>query len=151
MITGRGELFYSQCGGPANAPLLSPAAGGGGLRERAASRAAGNIAASCYSAYTGTYTAAIRGRAMTAAGSGIILAAVMMALGIGLVSILVIRLVPLRVTAPIGQLITRIGQTNLDNPDLSPDHGPDNGPDHGRSLTRPMMNLSNPVTVSMIG
>jgi hypothetical protein len=88
---------------------------------------------------------------MTAAGSGIILAAVMMALGIGLVSILVIRLVPLRVTAPIGQLITRIGQTNLDNPDLSPDHGPDNGPDHGRSLTRPMMNLSNPVTVSMIG
>jgi two-component system sensor histidine kinase YesM len=123
VITGRGEVFYSQCDDHINNTLLSLASDPG-LRERSVSRVAGNIAASYYSAYTDTYTMVIQGReTMAGAIKDITLVTIIMALFIGLVSILVIRLLSLRVTAPIGQLITRIEQTNLDNLDPSPDPG----------------------------
>jgi two-component system sensor histidine kinase YesM len=123
VINGRGEVFYSQLESDANAALQALVSGKPGLEGPPLSNAGGNIAASYYSSYTDTYTIVIQGReTMAAAVKDITLVTIIMALFICLVSILVIRLLSLRVTAPIGQLITRIEQTNLDNLDHRPDH-----------------------------
>jgi two-component system sensor histidine kinase YesM len=123
VINGRGELFYSQLDGDTNAALQELIKNKLPL-EPPVSKIGGNIAAAYYSSYTDTYTVVLQGReTMAAAVKDITRVTIIMALFICLVSILVIRLLSLRVTAPIGRLITRIEQTNLDNLDHGPDHG----------------------------
>jgi two-component system sensor histidine kinase YesM len=117
VISGRGELFYSQCGDEANAALLA-LVGGGGIKQRPLTRFNGNIAASWYSAYTDTYTIAIQGReTMAQAVRDTTLLTAFMALVICLASVAVIGLLSLRVSAPIGRLIAGMERTNLDNLD----------------------------------
>jgi two-component system sensor histidine kinase YesM len=117
VITGREELFYSQCDDRVTGILLSLAAGPG-LTEQAISQVDGSIAASYYSAYTDTYTIVVQGReTLIAAIKDITAVTIIMALFIWVILVAVIGLLSLRVTAPIGQLIARIEQTNLDNID----------------------------------
>jgi two-component system sensor histidine kinase YesM len=118
VINGRGEVFYSQLGDDTNAVLQQLLTGTPGTEGPPVSQVGGNIAASYYSSYTDTYTIVVQGReTMAAAVKDITLVTMIMALFICLVSILVIRLLSLRVTAPVRQLITRIEQTNLENLD----------------------------------
>jgi two-component system sensor histidine kinase YesM len=124
VINGRGELFYSQLNDDTNAALQQLIKNKPGLEGPPLSNVGRNIAASYYSSYTDTYTIVIQSReTMAAAVKDITLVILIMALFICLVSILVIRLLSLRVTAPISRLITRIEQTNLDNLVPHPDLG----------------------------
>jgi two-component system sensor histidine kinase YesM len=118
VITGSGELFYSQCDDSTNNTLRSLVKNAPGMSKQPLSRMNGNIAASYYSAYTGAYTIVIQSRKTTeAAVKDITFVIIIMALFICFVLIIVIRLLSLRVTAPIEQLITKMELTNLSNID----------------------------------
>jgi two-component system sensor histidine kinase YesM len=118
VITGRGEVFYSQCDDHTTGVLLSLVKNDPGSTERSLTQVGGNIAASYYSVYTDTYTIVIQGRETTAAAvRDITFVTIIMALFICFVLIIVIRLLSLRVTAPIEQLITKMERTDLSNID----------------------------------
>jgi two-component system sensor histidine kinase YesM len=118
VINGRGEVFYSQCGDDTNAALLRLIQTNPGPKDQPLTRIGRNIAASYYSSYTDTYTIVIQGKeSMAQAVQDITLVTGLMALFICLASIIVIWLLSFRISAPIGQLITRIEHTNLNNLD----------------------------------
>ena len=114
VINGRGDAFYSQLNETDSRQLpgliekLSP--------EEPLTEFAGRHAASYYSPYTDTYTVVIQSRtAMNRAVRDTTMVTVIMALFLGAASMALIGILSRRVTAPIGRLIERIENTNLDN------------------------------------
>ncbi|MDR1174011.1 MAG: histidine kinase [Treponema sp.] len=114
VIKGNGDIFYSQFDEKDNAAL-------GELRRSlthngSISRFGGRLAASWYSPYTDTHTVVIQSRTgMREAVGDTTRMTIIMALCICMVSVAVITLLSRRITVPIGQLIQRIENTNLDN------------------------------------
>jgi two-component system sensor histidine kinase YesM len=114
VIKGNGDIFYSQFDEKDNAVLGELR--GSLTRDGSISRIGDRLAASWYSPYTDTHTVVIQSR------TGIrklvwdtARMTIIMALCICMVSIAVITLLSRRITVPIGQLIQRIENTNLDN------------------------------------
>jgi two-component system sensor histidine kinase YesM len=118
VINSRGEVFFSQFSDAQNAALIKTLAEEPRLREQPLNHIEKNLAASYYSSYTDTYTIVMQGsESMALAVRDVTLMTSIIALLIGLASILVISILSIKVTLPIQRLITKMEATNLDNLD----------------------------------
>jgi two-component system sensor histidine kinase YesM len=118
VINGRGDVFFSQFSDAQNAALIKDLTDDPRLREQPLNHIEKNFAASYYSSYTDTYTIVMQGtESMALAVRDVTLVTIIIALLIGLASILVISIMSIRVTLPIQHLITKMEATNLDNLD----------------------------------
>jgi two-component system sensor histidine kinase YesM len=114
IINNRGEIFYSQLETEENTLLAKLLAEG--KEKPDLGRMGGAIGASTYSAYTGTWTIVIPGSTgIKRAIWDITLLTIVMALLIGIASLVLIRVLSNRVTAPIRQFIANMEHTTLDN------------------------------------
>jgi len=114
VINGKGEIFYSQLDDANNRQLLELKEEL--LHDKSLSNFAGQYASSYYSPYTDTYTIVIRTKAATSkAIRDTTMVTVIMVLCLCAMSIVLIRILSLHITAPIGWLIERLENTNLEN------------------------------------
>jgi two-component system sensor histidine kinase YesM len=118
VINGRGEIFYSQLEPKEQDLLLQTLADNRDPRNQPITRIGNNMAASSYSPYTDTYTVIVQNEGkMKATITAFSMITIGISLLLCLVSVFFIYGLSGRIIAPIGQLITRIEQTNLENLD----------------------------------